>query len=212
MSMAFITLPRLAARFLPVLFMLLFQCGLAKAADLDAGILVYKGFTVDMTKCTSQPNLDDIIAYAKHQLDIVADCDADEKTMTFFRSERILMVPNLGHGGGFVNLKGIVHVDSAIEKATKPIFLHELLHAYHFLQLPDGRKNADVIKFWKIAQDNQLYPAGSYVLSNQAEFFAVTASCYLWGTVDRPPFTRENIKKRQPIYTKWLAQLFGVEK
>ena len=44
------------------------------------------------------------------------------------------------------------------------------------------------------------------------EFFAVTASLYLWGNVDRPPNTREKLKAAQPVYYAWLGQLFGVAK
>jgi hypothetical protein len=44
------------------------------------------------------------------------------------------------------------------------------------------------------------------------EFFAVTGSLYLWGNVDRSPHTRENLRAKQPVYYKWLGELFGVQK
>jgi hypothetical protein len=50
------------------------------------------------------------------------------------------------------------------------------------------------------------------VLKNPQEYFAVTASLYLWGRVAKPPFTRENLRARQPIYYRWLAKLFDVQK
>jgi hypothetical protein len=58
----------------------------------------------------------------------------------------------------------------------------------------------------------RLYKSGAYVTKDVQEYFAVTASLYLWGHVDRPPFTRDNLKGRQPDYYAWLGQLFGVEK
>ena len=47
------------------------------------------------------------------------------------------------------------------------------------------------------------------MMSNPAEFFAVTASCYLNGTVARDPYTREAIRERQPDYYAYLSRLFG---
>jgi hypothetical protein len=69
-----------------------------------------------------------------------------------------------------------------------------------------------VLRFYGEARNSGLYPPRSYVLSNQLEFFAVTGSLYLWGHVDRPPATRENLRARQPGYYAWLGELFGVRK
>ena len=94
----------------------------------------------------------------------------------------------------------------------KPIVLHELLHAFHAHRLPGGVYNPDVLLYYNRARNFQLYPANEYVLTNVREFFAVTASLYLWGNVDREPHTRETLKTRQPFYYAWLGQLFGVQK
>jgi len=94
----------------------------------------------------------------------------------------------------------------------QPVVLHELLHAYHFHMLPGGFHNPDVLRYYQNAIRGQRYKPGAYVLKNPLEFFAVTASLYLWGHVDREPFTRENLREQQPIYYAWLGALFGVEK
>jgi hypothetical protein len=86
------------------------------------------------------------------------------------------------------------------------------LHAYHYRVLPNAFENADVLRFYDRAKENALYPEDSYVLKNVREFFAVTASLYLWGNVDRPPHTRANLHDKQPVYYKWLGDLFGVQK
>jgi Mlc titration factor MtfA (ptsG expression regulator) len=52
----------------------------------------------------------------------------------------------------------------------------------------------------------------AFLLKNPAEFFAVTASLYLYGHVDRLPFTREALREKQPSYYIWLGQLFGAQK
>jgi hypothetical protein len=83
---------------------------------------------------------------------------------------------------------------------------------FHFRMLPDGKANSDVIMYYRHARNAQLYPADAYVLKNPPEFFAVTASLYLFGQVARPPYTRANLKAEQPYYYDWLGQLFGVVK
>jgi hypothetical protein len=87
-----------------------------------------------------------------------------------------------------------------------------LLHAYHFRVLPGAAKNPDLLRFYSRAVEGQLYPPGSYVLKNVQEFFAVTGSLYLWGNVDRPPHDRATLHEKQPVYYKWLGELFGVQK
>jgi hypothetical protein len=94
----------------------------------------------------------------------------------------------------------------------KPIVLHELLHAYHYYVIPGGFRNSDILTFYHRAVDNQLYRNDAEVLKNVQEYFAITASLYLWGHVARPPFTRENLQARQPLYYQWLAQFFDVQK
>ena len=83
----------------------------------------------------------------------------------------------------------VVEVNPSQRPPQQPVVLHELLHVYQAFVLPDGPRNADVLKF-----------------------FAVTGSLYLWGHVDRPPATRENLRARQPGYYAWLGELFGVQK
>jgi hypothetical protein len=94
----------------------------------------------------------------------------------------------------------------------RPIVLHELLHAFHNYVLPGGVNNPDVLLYYSRARNSQLYPANEYVLKNAKEFFAVTASLYLWGNVDREPHNRETLRERQPFYYQWLGRLFAVQK
>jgi len=123
------------------------------------------------------------------------------------------VTPGQGDGGGHfsANSKG-VSVDAAVDAPEKPVLLHELLHAYHYRVLPGAFENADVLRFYNRARDDAMYPADSYVMKNVREYFAVTASLYLWGNVDRPPHNRATLHDKQPIYYKWLGDLFGVQK
>lgn len=95
--------------------------------------------------------------------------------------------------------------------SQKPILLHELLHAYHHVMMPEGSKNSAILAHYKDAKGAQLYPPNSYVMTNEKEFFAVTASVFLYGKADQPPVTRSTIKQKQPELYKYFVWLFGFD-
>jgi hypothetical protein len=177
------------------------------------GRLSYRGFTVDATEIRDAPQYKAIMTSFVHQIDIVADCGAKPEQLQFFRSQTVLVkhAPPGGFGHFDSRSPGVTLAD-AVEEPQKPILLHELLHAYHFRVMPGGFRNAEIMTFFNRAQSSGAYPKDAYVLKNVQEFFAVTASLYLWGNVDRPPHTRDKLKAAQPVYTTWLGQLFGVAK
>jgi hypothetical protein len=92
--------------------------------------------------------------------------------------------------------------------ATRSV-LHELMHAYHDQKLPDSFRNAEIQRLYEQARTSGKFPAGSYMLSNVGEYFAMMASVYLHGTAARDPFTREAIKEKQPDCYDWLVKEFG---
>jgi hypothetical protein len=182
----------------------------------------YRGFIVEMSTVQDSTNFRAIENSIKHQIDIAADCGAKLEILNFFRTQEIEVKTSAGDGGGHFSTgtKGIT-VAAVVQPQEKPIVLHELLHAYHFYVLPDGTKNADVLLYYNRAKDGHFYPPSethngqrvpTYLLTNEREFFAVTASLYLWGNVDREPYNRERLKTLQPIYYEWLGRQFGVQK
>jgi hypothetical protein len=187
--------------------------GALPAAAQSGATFGYRGFTVDTTSAQGQPNLKEIVASLKHQIDIVADCSAKPDILAFFRSQEVFVKPGQSDGGGHfaAGSKGVT-IDAAVDAPEKPVLLHELLHAYHFRVLPGALQNPDVLRFYDNARAGVLYPADAYVMKNVQEFFAVTASLYLWGNVDRPPHNRATLRDRQPVYYRWLGDLFGVQK
>jgi hypothetical protein len=108
---------------------------------------------------------------------------------------------------------GVVMIrPSMLRNAQNPVVLHELLHAYHAQLLPSGFRNEGILVHYNFAKTKQLYPADAYVLKDEREFFAVTASVFLSGKdSDHEPFTRENLKEKQPEYFKYLVGLFGLD-
>jgi hypothetical protein len=184
----------------------------AFAADgITDGKLNYRGFAVEISAVQTAWNFAAIGASVKHQIDIVADCGAKEEILTFFRSHLITLDTNIFGDDGRFNDDGLA-IGSSPESAEKPILLHELLHAYHAQVMPMGVQNPDVLLYYDRARNFALYPANEYLLTNQKEFFAVTASLYLWGHVSRVPFTRDKLKAQQPNYYAWLGRQFGVQK
>ncbi len=184
----------------------------APSAPVD-GKVTYRGFTVDVTAIQSMPTYSAVIASVAHQIDIVADCGARPDIIRFFQTQVIMLAPPTPQGPGHFNANQPgVTISSAVMAPQKPILLHELLHAWHFRVLPGAFRNADIVAYYNRARNGGLYPPREYVLKDVQEFFAVTASLYLWGHVDRAPFTREKLKAAQPVYYAWLGQLLGVVK
>ena len=73
-----------------------------------------------------------------------------------------------------------------------------------------GFKNPDVLTFYERGRELHSLPIHSlYMLKNEKEFFAVTASIFLNGTAEHPPYTRAKLKEAQPAYVDWLTDLFG---
>ena len=110
-------------------------------------------------------------------------------------------------------MRGIVMVRPGALESMKdsPLVLHELLHAYHYNVFPESTKDNGVLFHYNEAKN--LYsaeqPIENYAMSNEREFFAVTASVFLYGK-DRG-FVRSKIKEKQADYYKFLVWLFGFD-
>ena len=93
-----------------------------------------------------------------------------------------------------------------------PVLLHEFLHAYHAKLMPNGFDNKGIRDFYGEAQNKNLFPKEAYVLKNNREFFAVTASIFLAGKDPaNEPFTRAKLKEQMPSYYKYLVAVFGFD-
>jgi hypothetical protein len=104
-----------------------------------------------------------------------------------------------------------IMLDGPSNFAQEPTMLHELLHAYHNLKMPQGFHNAGVLLHYNIAKRHELYPADEYLMTNEKEFFAVTASVFLYGNAHGEPGTRAKLKEKQPDYYHYLVYLFGFD-
>jgi hypothetical protein len=88
----------------------------------------------------------------------------------------------------------------------KPVLLHELLRAFHEQKL---RSSDTVINdAYQASRASGVWPTDSAMMKSAQEFFAATATVYLAGAIDTPPFTPGRLHEAQPEYWKWLGEVF----
>jgi hypothetical protein len=173
----------------------------------DPLIFEYHGWRIDLTGARGREADAKMIDTVKRQLDIIERVRLKPQVLQFMRTIKIWANPS--GAGGPAHYAGATGVDLRVRALvpTKPIILHELLHAYHGQQLPGGFNNADIESFFQEARTAG-WPPGSYMLTNDREFFATTVSVYLFGNIPRPPESRSQIRAKQPRYYQWLAEVF----
>ncbi|WHQ72976.1 hypothetical protein [Methylorubrum extorquens] len=174
----------------------------------DDGGESYRGYRIAMAQDVPNAEIGQLRQAAEHQVDLVEATGLSEVTKAFFRRFPVVVRSGSGEGSHY---SGGDSVNIAINdpKDDRPILLHEYMHVYHFRKLPAGRDNPDILTFYGRAREGGFYPAGAYVLKNQGEFFAMTASVYLHGRLAREPFTRDELHQKQPVYYRYLTRLFG---
>jgi hypothetical protein len=130
----------------------------------------YRGIAVDASAAQAAPDIKDVVASLKHQIDIVVGCGAKPEIMTFFKSQPVAVKPGQGDGGGHFSSKveGVT-VDASVVPPEKPVLLHELLHAYHFRVLPGALQNPGLLLWDRTAE--RALPAGRLCAEERAGIF-----------------------------------------
>lgn len=147
------------------------------------------------------------------QLDIVEAAGLPPDVLAFFMKTPILVDPELRGNPGYFTVRqgaGAVHIQPIVFPANKPILLHELLHAYHFHVL--SLQNKPIVDAYGIALHNGAYPAQfrkAHFLENPKEYFAVTATIFLFGPIQQPPFNCGVLRQTDPAYLAFLDATFG---
>ena len=169
----------------------------------------YHGFRIDLGEAQGAIDVPSALAEVEHQIDIVDRASVGPSLLGKFRAVPIRVSASFAGGGGHYNGGSEVTLGSLQPNDDRPVLLHEYMHVLEYRSFPGGFHNATVRRFYDEARVAGLYPPESYMMSNPAEFFAVTASCYLNGTVARDPYTRAAIRGRQPDYYAYLSRVFG---
>ena len=177
------------------------------ASSADLLIVDYRGWHVDLSGARGTMPDEKMITAIKRQIDMVEQVRLKPQVLAFMRTIKTWANPKQTKTGPghYARATGI-DLRMPLLEPNSPILLHELLHAYHHQQLPYGFDNADIEKFYERAKGAG-WPEESYMMSNHREFFATTASVYLFGDIPRPPESRKELRTRQPQYYQWLADL-----
>lgn len=179
--------------------------------DAAGSMLTYHGFRIDLGNAQGNVDVKSAVRSVEHQIDIVDRAGLSPGMMATFRSVPIrINVTFMQNGGGSHYSGGSeVTLSSLSLDEKRPVLLHEYMHVLEYHDFPGGFQNPEVRAFYDEAQSRGLYPAESYMMSNPVEFFAMATSCYLNGSVAREPFTRDEIRQRQPDLYAYMARLFG---
>jgi len=98
--------------------------------------------------------------------------------------------------------------------------LHEMAHAWHHQQLPDGFGNKDISLTLQRAKQKKLYgpvlhinvkSRQAYAGTNPMEYFAESSEAF-FGTNDFYPFVRSELKQYNPEMHDLVGRLWGVKK
>ena len=172
-----------------------------------------EGFRIDQSKQALAP---EVMASLNAQLDVVASAGLPPQVLDAMKGTTIVVDPDLrGNPGMFAVRDGIgaVYVRPIVFASNRPILLHELLHAYHFKVL--GMKRPEIQQEYQRVKNANLFPArfqGAHFLENHKEFFAVTATLYLFGDIQQPPFSCAALSKLDAAYLAFLGAQFGPNK
>ena len=186
---------------------------------LPAGLLggetpQYRGFTIDDSRVRNMPNLEAVRTATKEQIDMVCAVGVPAEILAFFQSVPFEIVPQgvlpSSTPGLYSPRDRSVRVTAGIvTTGHKPVLLHELLHAYHDQRLPGGFENPDIARFYERAKAIPAYAQKSHMMQNDREFFACSATTYLFGVTAQEPFKREKLRDSQPDLLDYLKKLFG---
>ena len=183
----------------------------------------YKRFFIDDSLLQDMPYRDEMRAAIKNQIDVVEGVGLPDEVIAFFQALPIKVVPDhftIGDCGEYDPWNNVVYLqhsatpflDNGLPKVT---LLHECLHAYHREVLLHSWKNPEILAFYQAAQalmndqNNYVYDPNSHMMSDVGEYFACSASTYMFGTRQEEPFSREKVEESQPDYVAYLHMLFG---
>ena len=168
----------------------------------------YRGWTVRADAAAHAQPPRKTVAAIEAQIDIVEQLHLRPELVAAWRALPIQADVSSGREVGRYSADRRILLRVKRLDAKRPALLHALLLAYQDQHLPGGFANPDIARFRQQIAARHVWPKTAIMLQNNGEFFAVTASAYLYGEITREPYTRADLKKTQPDYYRWLANLF----
>ena len=188
----------------------------------------YHGFNFNCSQIYDFSQYQEVSKECIRQVAYIELIGLPKNTIDFFKSVPITLqpwyqMPNYASGAYYGDSKSIVlcyndFCDNQKSGEKSPVFLHELLHVFHHQQIANGWDNPDIIKYFKEAQERHYYQLPhtknptfiNYLMTNEYEFFACTATAFLVDFELFQPFNRDNVFQHQPEYYHYLQNLFGI--
>ena len=174
-------------------------------------ILAYRGFKIELSGFGVEAEMRRAETAIMTQIDFVTTARLGHDKLMFFRALPLRIASQLR---GFLGTyhEGIVRLAPSRLESNNPTLLHEFMHAWHDQKIPGGFANKEIMAAFEDAVSVKRYEGtnSAYFLTNHHEFFAVTATLYLHGSLPyNRPYTRAAIRAAQPDYYKFLERQFG---
>lgn len=169
--------------------------------------MAFRGYRAVIAATPGGSPAPETLASFRCQIDIVEAVSLPAQTTAFFRTVPLELSSDTVNGR-YRTGAGVQLSPRQLSDKT-PVLLHEYLHAFHFERMSPARKE-ELRGYLASARTAGVFPAGSYMLTNPTEFFAMTASAYLYGAIRREPFSREALRSAMPAYYGWLGETLEV--
>ncbi|WP_113615461.1 hypothetical protein [Chitinophaga flava] len=180
----------------------------AKGAATGAVAAVnYRSFTVNYSGTVPS----DIKTLVNGEIDQLYNTSVTSTTKQRMTGAPINVYNSPGTGDLFYTNGNVYIVNFATYRSvhTGPgnVIFHELFHYLHDQWVSGGFNNSDIYNLWWWCRNSGVYPAGSYVLSNQAEYLAVSAEAKYCNT-NRPPYNASTLASSDPNCSSYLSNNF----
>ncbi len=196
-------MPALTRRIAFLAALLLLTCGRAALAR-ESKVFEYHGWRVDASLVPNESR-EAVMGPVQQQLDAIERFGIAQDIVLFMRTVPLQVNPAQSEPAHYDRAKGIDFRLDALDP-RKPILLHELLRAFQAQKL--GADEKTIAKAFQESRDSGVWPADAGMLKSAPDFFAATATVYLFGTIDTPPFTQGRVHQAQAEYWKWLGEVF----
>lgn len=174
----------------------------AAPAPVETG---YRGHVIDWQGTMGSP---EIVNSIEQQTDLVEAARVSPEVMAFFRAQRILINEDADEG----SRAGMrTFLARRVHPADNPVLLHELIHRWMYERIPGRAQNPELVRLYEAAKASGDWPAAAYLYKNPSEFLAMTASTVIHGRAARPPFTRDNVRKKLPELYAFIVRTFGFQ-
>jgi hypothetical protein len=171
-------------------------------------VFSYRGWRVDASPALKGQRPMVTVRKLKTQIDIVEQAGLSPAVLAFMRAIPITATPPTAPDPGrYVPGKGVFIRAKGLDD-KRPTLLRQLLYAYQHQQLPGGFANPVVERLRAEAAAKHVWPKDATMLRSGADYFAMTASAYLYGAITSEPYTRADLKRTQPDAYQWLAGVF----